>query len=93
MLTIKTTRQQLVAIIEATRNCFMSVIFIKKDGTKRKLHGMRGVKKYLHGTGNKPTVSMDKFFIFYELRNGYRAVNKETIMEATFNKTHYIVEN
>ena len=58
---------------------FLTVEFMKKDGSIRKINGRLGVKKYLSG-GNS-TLDANKFIIFYDLKNkGYRAINKESIL-------------
>ena len=70
---------------------FITVDFIKKDGSTRTINGRLGVKKHLQG--GKCTIDKDKYFIIYENNNGYRAVNKETVfaircgnVSITFNK-------
>lgn len=58
---------------------FLSVEFIKKDGSIRKIHGRLGVKKYLAGGSCK--LDKNKFIIFYDLHaKGYRAINKASIL-------------
>lgn len=58
---------------------FLTVEFMKKDGSLRKINGRLGVKKYLRG-GNS-TLDNNKFIIFYDLKNkGYRAINKKSIL-------------
>lgn len=82
-MAIHITRPLLLERIAKSRNQFISLSFIKKDGSTRKLLGMFGVKKHLRTEGTKPTVDTNKFFVIYDIRNkGYRAVNKETIFEA-----------
>lgn len=68
--------------IASSKGKFVSVTFIKKDGTARKLNGRIGVTKYLkHGTA---TVDLDKYIIVYDTLNaGYRSVNKDTIVSVT----------
>ena len=58
---------------------FLTVEFMKKDGSLRKINGRLGVKKYLRG-GNT-TLDNNKFIIIYDLKSkGYRAINKNSIL-------------
>jgi hypothetical protein len=61
---------------------FITVSFIKKDGTARKLNGRIGVTKYLkNGTA---TVNLDKYLVVYDnVAQGYRCINKDTIVSVT----------
>lgn len=68
--------------IASSKGKFVSVTFIKKDGTARVLNGRTGVTKYIkNGT---TTVNLDKYVIVYDTINaGYRSVNKDTIVSVT----------
>jgi hypothetical protein len=68
--------------IAESKGKFITINFIKKDGTVRKLNGRIGVTKYLkNGTA---TVDLDKYLIVYDTLNaGYRSVNKDTIVSVT----------
>lgn len=82
---INTTREQLVQLIatQATNRIF-SVLFVKKDGSKRKMVCRFGVTSKLKG--GKSTLDASKFFTLYDMQaHDYRAVNKETILEAHLN--------
>ena len=58
---------------------FLTVEFIKADGSLRKINGRLGVKKYLAGGSCK--LDLNKFIIIYDLAaRGYRAINKNTIV-------------
>ena len=70
---------QLFNTIYDSNGRFLTVEFIKKDGTIRKINGRLGVKKYLNG-GNS-TLDTNKFIIIYDLKaRGYRAINKNSIL-------------
>lgn len=57
---------------------FLTIDFIKKDGTPRTINGRLGVTKYLKG-GTR-TTDPNKFLIVYSNdAGGYRAINLETI--------------
>jgi hypothetical protein len=61
---------------------FITVAFIKKDGTVRNLNGRIGVTKHLKG--GVSTVNTDKYLVVYDTLNaGYRSVNKDTIVSVT----------
>jgi hypothetical protein len=64
--------------IENSQGKFITVDFIKKDGTLRTINGRTGVKKYLKG--GDCTLDRSKFIIIYENNNGYRAINRDTIL-------------
>jgi hypothetical protein len=71
--------QALAQIIEASNGQFVSVVFIKKDGTQRTLVGRLGVTKYL--AGGKSTLDPAKYITIYDTQNGgYRAINRDTIL-------------
>lgn len=70
------------SILEATDGKFVSVSFIKKDGTLRKLVGRLGVVKHLKG--GQCTLNRKQYVIIYDVQNeGYRAVNRDTIQSVT----------
>ena len=61
---------------------FVSVTFIKKDGTARVLNGRTGVTKHLKG--GISTVDTDQYMVVYDtVAQGYRSVNKDTIVSVT----------
>lgn len=65
-------------VLLASDGKFVTVTFIKKDGTERVLNGRLGVKKHLKG--GVSTLDPAKFVTIYDIQNkGYRAVNRETI--------------
>lgn len=69
---------KLQEIIESSNGKFISVTFIKKDGTQRVLVGRLGVTKHLKG--GTSTLDPQKFITIYDTQNeGYRAINRETI--------------
>lgn len=79
---MKISKEELLAkVLEAKRKgCFLSIWFIKKDGTERKMTCRFGVKKYLKG--GKTNLDESKFFIVYSTADkDYRAVNKDTVFK------------
>lgn len=68
--------------IAASAGKFVTVTFLKKDGTIRKLNGRTGVVKHLKG--GVSTVNTDKYFVLFDnVAQGYRCVNKDTILGIT----------
>lgn len=57
---------------------FVSVEFIKKDGSLRKITGRLGVTSALKG--GKSTLDANQFITIYSMADqGYRAINRDTI--------------
>ena len=76
-------------IIEKTAGKIFTVLFIKKDGTTRKLNCRLGVKRYLHG-GNSTTAHIDNLITVYDLKNnGYRNINIDKVIEIRANNKIY----
>jgi hypothetical protein len=72
-------------IITLNENKFLTVTFVKKDNTIRTINGRLNVKKYLKG--GTSTLDKNKFLILYSLKDkGYRAINKETIINIKLGK-------
>ena len=70
-------------IIETSNGKFVSVQFVKKDGSIRVLVGRLGVKKHLKG--GESTLDADKYITIFDVQNnGYRAINRETILSVKF---------
>jgi hypothetical protein len=78
----------LAKILESTDGKFVTVSFIKKDGTPRTITGRLGVTKYLKN--GKSTVNHDKYVILYSMQDdGYRCINKDTITSVVFGGINY----
>ena len=68
--------------IAQSKGKFITVAFIKKDGTVRNLNGRIGVTKNLKG--GISTVNTDQYVVVYDtVAQGYRSVNKDTIVSVT----------
>ena len=68
--------------IAQSKGKFITVSFIKKDGTARTLNGRIGVTKHLKG--GVSTVNTDQYLVVYDTINtGYRSVNKASIVSVT----------
>jgi len=72
----KTIKEQ---IIERSNGRFVSVCFVKKDGTERVINGRLGVTKHL--AGGVSTLDPEKYITIFDNRaRGYRAINRSTIL-------------
>ena len=61
---------------------FVTVTFLKADGTIRKMNCRMGVTKHLKG--GKSTLDAGKYVTVYDMtKAAYRAVNRDTILEIT----------
>lgn len=82
-------KQQLVSLIENSKGRFVTVKFLKKDGSERILNGRLGVVSKLKG-GTKTTG--DNYITVYDVQaGGYRSVNKDTILEVHADKQKFVV--
>lgn len=71
---------------------FVSVVYIKKDGSPRTLVGRLGVRRHLKGGTNR-TATMDRpYLVMYDVQNaGYRTVNLETVSAVSAQHKRYVV--
>lgn len=68
--------------VEESNGKFVTVEFIKKDGTLRKINGRLGVTAPLKG--GKSTLDSNKYVTIYSMADqGYRAINKDTIQSVS----------
>jgi hypothetical protein len=73
---------QISTFIAQSKGKFITVKFVKKDGSTRVLNGRTGVTKHLKG--GVSTVNTDQYLVVYDnVAQGYRSVNKDTIMSVT----------
>jgi len=91
MKEIQITQKEAEMILRGTKGKVFSVVFYKKDGTKRQLQGRLGVHKDLKGKGSS-VANHKEYITVYEMHNGYRNVNLNTIDTITFGKIVYKVK-
>ena len=73
---------QLDTIIEQSQGRFFTVVFVKKDNSRRTMTARLGVTKHLKG--GVCTVDREKYIIAYEMgAQGYRSINRSTIISVT----------
>lgn len=72
-------------------NKFISISFLKKDGTKRTINGRLHVKRYLKG-GDNPNTRKDEFLIIYSMKDkGYRTINLDTVFRIAASGKEYLI--
>ena len=70
---------------------FVTVKFIKKDGSIRTINGRTGVKKHLNGGYNYNDTN--KYLTIYDVvEKGYRNINYDTIMSINCDRIHLEVK-
>jgi len=71
-------KNNLASFIDLNSNKFMTITFLKNDGSLRVINGRLGVTKYL--VGGKKTTG-DNYITIYSLADkGYRNINKANIL-------------
>ena len=76
--------QSIIDFVSQSSGKFITVEFVKKDNTVRKLNGRLGVTKHLKG--GKSTVDYTKYIVLYDtVAKGYRCINKDTILSVNCN--------
>lgn len=87
-------KKQALDLIQQSNGKTFSVIFTKKDKTKRLLNGRTGVKKGVKGTGMAYNPLSKGLLPIYDMqKKGFRMINLETIEALKINKTEYIVSD
>lgn len=82
---------ELASIVAASNGRFVSVTFIKKDGTERSMLCRLGVTKYLKGGESK--LNADQYLTVFDVqKEAYRAINKDTILSVKLAGTTFVQE-
>lgn len=72
-------------------NKFISISFLKKDGSPRTINGRLHVKKYLKG-GDNPNTRNESYLIIYSLRDkGYRTINLDSVFRIAASGKEYLI--
>lgn len=88
------TKDKAKEIILNNRSKIFSVLFTKKDGTKRKMNARLDVKKDIKGVGLKYKPKEFNYIIAYDmLKKAYRTININTLEQLTLNKKEYHIKN
>ena len=83
--------KELASIVAESNGRFVSVTFIKKDGTERSMLCRLGVTKHLKGGESK--LNADQYLTVFDVqKEAYRAINKDTILSVKLAGTTYVQE-
>lgn len=77
------------SIIQASNGRFVSVRFVKKDGSIRSMVCRLGVTKHLKG-GSSTLDPVKYLTVFDVAAKGYRAINRDTIVSVTIGGISYV---
>lgn len=83
--------KELASIVASSNGRFVSVVFIKKDGTQRAMLCRLGVTKHLKGGESK--LDADQYLTVFDVqKEAYRAINRDTIVSVKLAGTTYTQE-
>ena len=89
---MKISREQAEQLIDSTNGSIFSVVFVKKDGTIRKMHCRTRVHKLIKGGGLKFSPKSKGLRVVYCLTNkAYRMINLNTITNIKTKGSNYDV--
>lgn len=76
---MKNISQAFATLLQQSNGKFVTLSFIKQDGTARTMNCRLGVTKALKG--GVCTVNLDKYVVVYDMqKQAYRSINKDTIV-------------
>lgn len=76
-------------LVQASNGKFVSVRFVKKDGSIRTMVCRLGVTKHLKGGSS--TLDPAKYLTVFDVqKEEYRAINRATIVSVTFGGVSYV---
>ena len=81
--------EKVIDVINQSNGRFCSVVFIKKNGKPRHMLFRKGVRKNLSNTGLKHNPEDFGHSIVYEVNNGYRTINCNTVTKLKANHKTY----
>ena len=82
---------ELASIVAESNGRFVSVTFIKKDGTERTMLCRLGVTKYLKGGTSK--LDAEQYLTVFDVKKEeYRAINRDTILSVKLAGATYTQE-
>ena len=86
-------RRDILSLLTDNKSSIFSVVFLKKDGTIRKMLCRFGVKKHLKG-GKLAFNPLEKslLVVFDMQKEAYRMINLETISNITMKGVDYYVK-
>ena len=81
--------EKVIDVINQSRGRICSVRFVKKDGSVRKMLFRKGVRKNLKNKGLSYNPESVGNVIVYEVNNGYRTINCNSVLELKANRKSY----
>ena len=89
----KINRKKLLELIRENKSNIFSVVFLKKDGTIRRMICRLGVKKYVNGKGLKyDPIERGLLGVFDMQKEAYRMINLKTITNINMRGVEYNVK-
>lgn len=83
---------KLAGLLQSAGSQYVSLEFIKKDGSTRKMNGQFGVTKHLKGGVNNTVKPDNAYMTIYDVQSkGYRTINLETIKTLRVGGVNYEV--
>ena len=93
MNTKQITKEEAKKLILENRSSIFSVLFTKKDGSKRSMNARLDVKSKLKGGKLRYDPSDFNYIIAYDMRkNNYRTINVNTLERLKLNKQEYDIK-
>ena len=87
-------KRDILPLLEKNKSNIFSVVFLKKDGTLRKMLCRFGVKKHLKGGKLKfSPIERSVLVVFDMQKEAYRMINLETISNINMKGEDYYVED
>ena len=91
---MKVHRTKLESLIKNSRGKIFSCVFIKKDGSIRRMTCRLGVTKYIKGTGKAISNITNSYVTVFDLsKDSYRVINIDTINNITIGGLTYNVKD
>ena len=78
--------EKVIDVINNSNGRFCSVVFIKKNGKPRSMLFRKGVRKNLKNKGLSYNPESVGNVIVYEVNNGYRTINCNSVLELKANR-------
>ena len=93
---MNTTVQTVKDLVTLTGGKFFTILFIKKDGTTRKMQARIGVKKGLVKSGDArpkaPSKNQDLISVYDVKAKGYRSVDANRVLSIKCGGIEYVAE-
>jgi hypothetical protein len=81
--------EKVIDVINQSRGRICSVRFIKKDGSVRKMVFRKGVSKGVKGKGLSYNPESVGNMVVFEMNNGFRTINCNSVLELKANRKSY----